>query len=173
MFFDQGRSLNYIAGEQFRSVPRVCLMGVFTEPYRACTGICGCWRFRAAGLNLFERRLFKHSGDRDPKADDLASFLGRAGAVSQLVYRVETGFDSRAVFVHEQLRRQIHRNGVFLADIAHVRTAGDHHPLGRDGYFLDFREAFGLELGVYGFDIGEIRVGKPHETGPHIVVAQI
>ena len=139
VLLDQRRAFDAIAGLQRRPMPcrRVDESGG-GEIDRTRTALRLRVGHGAALGDVLERRLAHLADHGAAQADDLGLLVGDGEAVARVVHGIEQPLDSVAIPVLEQFDRQIDRDGMLLADIAHVggamrRRAGERSVTARYG----------------------------------------
>ena len=92
-------AIDPIAGEQGSAVPGCRIERIFAKAYRPHSGIGSRWRRSVTRIDFLQDGFFEHAGDGDTQADDLAPFVGRTGAVANIVDRIEPFLDCGAIFI--------------------------------------------------------------------------
>src|SRR2546428_6557807 len=96
--------------------------------------------------NLRELRLAEASDGRHAQAYDIGGLLRCTVAVAQFMSFVEAPLDFGARCFISYVRRHLHRDGVFLADVAHVRGSLENNLISRDTRIFERLAAFSLKL---------------------------
>src|SRR2546425_7585897 len=174
MLLDQRRPLDTIA----RCEPIACEgarvdEAVTLEVDRALAGARRLGRSGPAAGDLLQDGLAHNARYRGAQADDFGALRRCAGAVAQKMHVIEVALDRGAILFFEHLRRQVDRDGMLLADIAHIGGAVDRYLLRRHRGGGDGAPAFPFEFVVDAREIVKRGVVEPGRPGAHIVIAQV
>src|SRR5215475_3132727 len=173
MLFDQRRTLDTIA----RSEPIACEgarvgEAVTAEVDRALAGARRLGRSGPAAVDLLQDGLAHNARYRGAQADDFGALRRCAGAVAQKMHVIEVALDGRAILFFEHLRREIDRDRMLLAHIAHIGGAVDYYLFGGHRAGSDGARALPFEFIVDAGEVVKRRVVEPRRPGAHIVIAQ-
>src|SRR5215212_11593104 len=138
---------------------------------RPLSGERGLVRLAGAARNLPRRWLAHEAGHGGAQADDLRAFLRRRGAIAPRVHLVEMALDRRTILFREHTQRQVDRDGVLLADIAHVSGALDDDLVRLHRGAGDRVAALLFQLAVDLLDVRERSLVEAHQRGAHEIVA--
>src|ERR1700730_593326 len=156
ILLDQRRTLDAVAGHErcAREGARVdeAMTLEINWPF---AGACRLGRHDLAVGDLLRSGLAHDARDRGAQADDLGALGGRTGAVAQQMHVVEMALDGAAILFFEHPHRQVDRDGMLLADIAHIDGTVGRYLLGRYRGACHGAPALAFELIIDARDVVE------------------